>query len=60
MPEEIYVSLTEEDFKELVNGQIIEKNAHRGTAVLMCLKNIGFERMLDIVDHAVLKRHVPG
>lgn len=42
------ISLTEEDFKALVKGEIIHKNS-----VDICLQDIGFECMLLAIRDAI-------
>lgn len=54
MKPELYISLDEKEFRELVNGKITELDM-RSTRVFITLKDIGFDRMQDIVDHAALE-----
>lgn len=45
MAKPIRISLSEEDFRTLVSGQIVQQDG-----VEIALKDIGYVRMLEIID----------
>lgn len=50
--EEIRISLTEQDFKELVNGEIVNTRLVDGRRVKITLQDIGFKQMEEAVADA--------
>ena len=48
--------LTDEDFKQLVRGDIITKEVRNGDTVKFALQDIGWLRMLDLINEAANKK----
>ena len=50
------IMLTDEDFKQLVRGDIITKEVRNGDTVKFALQDIGWLRMLDLINEAANKK----
>jgi hypothetical protein len=47
------IVLTDENFKALVQGEIVETQTVSGDLMEICLQDIGFNRMLDHITDAI-------
>ncbi len=50
---EIRISLTAEDFEKLASGQFVIVERTSQPVVKLCLQDIGWQTMIDIINRAI-------
>lgn len=50
-PQEVRISLTEDNFRQLVKGEVVSSERN-GVKALVCLQDIGYMTMSEIIEFA--------